>query len=61
MKDLLHAKHKDFLYTIRFYDDIQFLKQRPRYYMKNIRDFGRKKEDQSGLNLQLLCNYGKQN
>jgi len=27
--------------------------------MKNIRDFGRKKEDQSGLNLQLLCNYGK--
>jgi hypothetical protein len=59
MKDLLNKKHIDFLYKMKFYDDLDVAKQKVKYTIRKIRDFNRTKQDQGGFKLQLLCNKDK--
>ncbi len=61
MKDLIRKKHKDFLYNRRndwdFKNEYFDFKDVKKYYkIKDIRDFGKPKNDPNGKNIALLSN-----
>ncbi len=64
MKDLIRRKHKGFLYNRGivmkdrdFINEYFALKEVKRYYIgKDIRDFGKPKNDPNGKNIALLSN-----